>query len=315
LIIKKIIEKLQLLSGVEVFEDYDLTSMTTLGLRSKAQLFLKIKSERALIEVISLFSDTQLKYLVIGKGSNLILPEQISKPVIQLSFDIPLDDLSVLKDEYTLPGNTPLNILTGRAIKHGLRGWEAFTGIPASLGGAIWMNAGTSLGEIGSLVKEVKFLKASGEIVNHVVQAGDFYYRGNNFLNDGDIVISATLKHNGVEDCISREIIAYLRKRSKSQPLTKKTCGCTFKNIAQLQSGGTKPCVAGKVIDILGLKGLRYKDLVISPVHGNFIENHGSANQDDFLDFVSKINSRIEEAYDHTFEMEAIIYNDKPPSS
>ena len=66
-------------------------------------------------------------------------------------------------------------MMTGKAIKFGLSGWEVFTGIPATLGGAIWMNAGTSLGEIGQLVTSVKILRVNGKIETHHVSKGNFH--------------------------------------------------------------------------------------------------------------------------------------------
>ena len=70
----------------------------------------------------------------------------------------------VQRDSYWLPSSMPINVMTGKAIKLGLKGWEYFTGIPATLGGAIWMNAGTSLGEIGDLIKRVKILRRNGDV-------------------------------------------------------------------------------------------------------------------------------------------------------
>jgi UDP-N-acetylmuramate dehydrogenase len=303
------ITRIKKIRNIDVIESHDISNKSSLGLKCLAKIFLKIRTEQALFEIIKLLAEIKVKYLLLGKGSNLVLPQVITDPVIQLDFDLDTEELSELRESYSLGANMPLNIMTGKAIKYGLKGWEVFTGIPATLGGAIWMNAGTSLGEIAELITSVKILRASGLIEDYQVSAcKDFSYRKNHFLSSGDIIISANIKHKGVDSGVPQQIISYLKKRSRSQPLTKKTCGCTFKNIALMPDGGTKPCVAGKIIDILGLKGLRHKDLVVSPVHGNFIENHGYATQEDFLEFVDIINSRIENAYGHKLEMEAIIF-------
>ena len=296
------------IQDLEISENFDMRKKSTLGLISVAKVFIRIKTEPALVSLIEVLNNFKMEYFVIGKGSNIVLPEHINCPVLQLSLDGFSDELDSIKNFYELPANTPINVMTGKAIKYGLKGWEVFTGIPATLGGAIWMNAGTSLGEIGRLIKSVKILRKNGEIVTYSITKNDFSYRKNNFLNEGDIIVSAVIYHEGVDKNIPKVIIDYLKKRSSTQPLTKRTCGCTFKNTAIYPDGETKSCIAGKIIDIIGLKGTNYKDLVVSLVHGNFIENHGEATQDDFLNFIENINSRIEKSYGYKLEMEAIVY-------
>lgn len=307
---KDLIKHINQIEGIDLTSDLDISNKTTLGLKCIAKNFIQARTVDGLTNLISLFIQKKQNYLVIGKGSNLILPEKISNPVIQLCFNLPVEELSEEKHVYNLPASTPLNLMTGKAIKYGLRGWEVFTGVPATLGGAIWMNAGTSLGEIGELIKSLKVLRRNGVIEQHIVSEKDFSYRKNHFLNNGDIIISAEVTHRGIDKEVAKEIISYLRKRSKTQPLTKRTCGCTFKNVAIMDDGTTKPCIAGKVIDIMGLKGLHHRNLMVSDVHGNFIENHGVSTQADFLRFVETINSRIEKEYGHQLEMEAIVYRD-----
>lgn len=307
--IKQVIQEVCEQGSLELFEDYDLSKKTSIGVKSKASFFVKVSTEPKLIQLIKNLNNIEQKYLILGKGSNLILPKIVTDPVIQIAFEMPDQSFWDVRDTYWLPSSMPINVMTGKAIKLGLKGWEYFTGIPATLGGAIWMNAGTSLGEIGDLIKRVKILRRNGSVAIHDIKDGDFSYRTNNFLEDGDLILSAEVTHLGVDKSIPDQIIKYLKKRSSSQPLTKKTCGCTFKNIAVQPDGSTKSCIAGKIIDILGLKGLKHKDLMVSPIHGNFIENHGESTQDDFLEFVEKINSRIESEYGYKFEIEAIIYH------
>ena len=295
---------------LQIEENFDLTSFSTIKIKSIAKIFIKVESENSLIELIKIFNKNKISFLVIGRGSNLILPPVINKPVIKLAFRFDVKLLQNVKDSYFIPANVPLNILTGKAIKLGLKGWEVFTGIPANLGGAIFMNAGTSLGEIGSLIKSVKILKKNGKVINYKIKENDFTYRKNHFLESTDIILAAEVKHFGVDKDIPNKIINYLRKRSQNQPLTQNTCGCTFKNIAIFPDGRTNSCVAGQIIDIIGLKGFKYKNLRVSKVHGNFIENIGESTQEDFLELVEIINSRIEREYGHKLEMEAIVISD-----
>ena len=140
----------------------DLTKYSTMKLKSFGDL-ITIKSESALKTILPLLKKQNIEYRVLGWGANLLLPEKSSVPYIQLDFSFDKKILENAQDEYILPASISLAVLTSHAAKFGLKGWEVFTGIPASLGGAIFMNAGTNLGEIGSVIKEVKIITSSGE--------------------------------------------------------------------------------------------------------------------------------------------------------
>ncbi len=207
-----------------------------------------------------------------------------------------------------MPASLGLNALTAHAIKFGLKGWETFTGVPATLGGAIFMNAGTSLGEICEIVKDVTIYSMDGDFKKIIIDSNSFSYRQNNFLKNGEIILAATLIHHGKSNEIKKTIKEYIEYRKATQPLSKRTCGCIFKNKAVNQSGTPVPgCLAGQIIDKIGLKGFRYKNLQVSPVHANFIENLGESTYTDFVEFVGIISSKIEQETGLIFEYEVII--------
>ena len=165
-----------------------------------------------------------------GWGANILLPSSSTMPYVQLDFDFNRELLEQPQSEYILPASVSLAVLTSHAAKFGLKGWEVFTGIPASLGGAVYMNAGTNLGEIGSLVKEVKLMNKLGEIKLIKIDAHSFSYRKNHFVQPGDVIYEVTLSNLGLDPAISIKIKDYLEMRNKSQPLKEATCGCVFKN-------------------------------------------------------------------------------------
>ena len=123
---------------------------------------LKINNLNSLVDVVLYLKKNKKTYRTIGWGANFILPEEPSFVLIKLDFEFNKGVINNNEKVFRLPGSAPLNILTSLAIKYGLKGWEVFTGVPASLGGAIAMNAGTSLGEIGVLIKEVEILDNCG---------------------------------------------------------------------------------------------------------------------------------------------------------
>src|SRR5690606_37940156 len=129
-------------------------------------------------------------------------PSQPKQVIIHLDLPFDLNYLSESHDEYVLPASLGLNHLTAHAVKFGLSGWEVFTGIPASLGGAIYMNAGTNLGEIGALVKSVDIVNSDGVLRTLLVSDQSFSYRKNHFVKSGDVIVGATLIHRGKDSSI-----------------------------------------------------------------------------------------------------------------
>ena len=292
-------EKISSIEGCSFFPDHDLTSFTTMRLSSRGDL-VEVSSIPALQILLPLLQDEKREYLMIGWGANQILPAVSEKLVIHLNLPFDLNYLNELRPEYDLPASVGLNHLTGHAVRFGIKGWEVFTGIPASLGGAVFMNAGTNLGEIGSLVKKVLIVTKLGELKEVFINSESFSYRHNHFLHDGDVIVGATLIHRGTDPAISLKIKDYLEYRKKTQPLATKNCGCVFKN-------PHKELQAGRLIDRMGLKGLSVGGLRISPKHANFIENTGSSNWDQFQSLVNIIKTNMDTFYGIEFELEVKI--------
>lgn len=292
-------ENLKHISDIVFYENHDLTSFTTMRLSSRGDL-VEVKSVKALQKLLPLLNENKKNYLIVGWGANQILPAKCDDLVIHLDFPFDQNEISELKDEYTLPASLGLNHLTALAVKFGLKGWEVFTGIPASLGGAIFMNAGTNLGEIGNLVKNVEIVSAQGELRIETINQKSFSYRHNHFVRPGDVIVGATLVHHGTDEAISIRIKEYLEYRKRTQPLATRNCGCVFKN-------PYKEFQAGRLIDLMGLKGLSVGGLRISTKHANFIENSGSSSWDQFESLVNIIKSNMDHFYGIEFELEVKI--------
>ncbi len=276
--------------GVEVEIDKDLKKFSTMRLSSSGDL-ITIKSVEALKKVTRSLTEKNIHYRVLGWGANILLPTRSDRPYLQLDFSFDKKILENSQEEYCLPASISLATLTAHANRFGLKGWEVFTGIPASLGGALFMNAGTNLGEIGSIVKEVSIITKNGEEKTIKINSSSFSYRHNHFVDEGDVIYQARLFHFGIDSEISKKIREYLEMRTRTQPLKEWTCGCIFKNSQDLDRGQT--CRAGHFIDIIGLKGLSYKNLQISPKHANFMENRGESSYEDVLTFINIIQKEI----------------------
>lgn len=283
----------------------DLSKSSTFKLLAVGD-FISVRSKEALIKLIHVFNSHQVRYRMLGLGANQILPKTSPVPYLKLNLPFDKNILNQVQEKYKVSASLSINVLTAHAIKFGLKGWEVFTGIPATVGGAIFMNAGTALGEFGKIVHSVEIVRKDGQVENYIVNEKSFSYRKNNFLNEGDIIVGAELKHFGIDESIGKKIEEYLQYRSDTQPLWAKTCGCMFKNakIKQSLTNTLITCPAGKYIDIIGLTGLEYNGVKISRVHGNFFENNGEATYEDVIKLMEVVEKELFRNFGIKFESE-----------
>jgi UDP-N-acetylmuramate dehydrogenase len=287
------------ISDAAFTQQKNLKSATTFRLESVSD-YLEVKSVDALQRALPILTQNKTPYIVLGWGANQILPPRYKGVVIHLDLPFDASTFEKSRDSYSLPASLGLNLLTGHAVKFGLKGWDVFTGIPASLGGAIYMNAGTNLGEIGALVTEVSLVTPAGKLRVEKMDEKSFAYRKNFFVGPGEVIVGAKLKHLGLDPEIPQKIKSYLEYRKTTQPLATKNCGCVFKN-------PMKELPAGKLIDLLGLKSLECGGLQISSKHANFIENHGESSWDHFKTLTETIKFEMDVFYGIEFELEVKI--------
>jgi UDP-N-acetylmuramate dehydrogenase len=295
------LKTLQTYADLKIYHDQNLSSFFTMKISYQGTL-VEVFTEETLAKIFSLCDSYDIWPKIMGLGSNVVPTSHEMSFYLRYNPPYQKEQLQELKEEYRLPSSVPIGLLTQTAIRLGLKGWEALTGIPASLGGAVWMNAGTRFGDIGSLVKNVRYMKKNGVI--HTVETRPtekfFEYRRNLFLEDGDLILDVTLIYFGIEPSLGDVIRQYLLKRKNEQPLDKPTCGCVFKNPSMDYS-------AGRLIDLLGLKGWEFEGFMISHRHGNFIENRENGSSENFLKFVKMIQYELELQYGRCFELEVML--------
>lgn len=287
------------IKDLEFYKDKDLSRYSTMKLKSTGSLAVA-NTIQAVQEFVKEANNNKIEYRLLGWGANQLLVDQASFIYLHLEIKNKDDIFSELSKSYELSASTSLAKLTSHAAKYGIMGWEVFTGIPASLGGAIFMNAGTNLGEIGEVVSEVTIVKSNGEIEIHQVGKNSFHYRGNTFCKPGDVIVAAKLINNGTSDLIKKKITDYLKLRNDTQPLNQATCGCMFKNIDN--DGMT--CRAGLSLDIMGLKGLSIGGVRVSHKHANFMENYDQASRDDVMKLSRMVQSELALTLGLDFELE-----------
>ena len=242
-----------------------------------------------------------IKYFILGKGTNLIAPDDgYDGVVIKLGAEFnridvtdaatcTADDLSACRAAvgtiYAQAGAL-LSAISKKALEHGLAGFEFASGIPGSLGGAVLMNAGAYDGEIGTFVKRVRFLTAEGEIQEWTREQCDFSYRHSAFQNGQYTILGAALQFEKGEPAKIRALIEeYTRRRNEKQPLTYPSAGSTFKR--------PKGHFAGKLIQDAGLMGLSVGGAMVSRLHAGFVINTGNATAEDILSLIRLIQNTV----------------------
>jgi len=255
----------------------ELKRFTTLKVGGPAEVW-QIETTDDLLEA------TQEPYRAIGAGSNLLISDEgISERVIKLGSDF--NTLKTFKGQgdLWLGAATPLPGLVRRTAQAGLSGLEGLLGIPAVLGGAIAMNAGTRFGDMSDSLQEVEVFVDGGLERIKVSELG-LSYRHSTLPEDA-IITRARLKLTPSTPEKVETLLAKVDAARKGQPKVK-SAGCAFKNPA----GNS----AGHLIDVAGLKGLRVGDAMVSHEHGNFIVNLGNATANDVLKLTDLIRSKVD---------------------
>ncbi len=270
--------KLKQLETIEYEKDFDLKKISSFGIGGKADVVVFPKTKSELVKALSVMPNA----IVIGNGTNILFSDHgIKSPIITTR---------KMKDEVCINGtkitvSAGVNICTvcSETIKLGLAGFENLYGIPATIGGALFMNAGAFGTEISSILESVQILK-DGRIENLSKSDLKFGHRHSSFQTEKVVILEATfhLKQydsKKLEDKVKENILW----RIKNQP-TGKSAGSIFKKSIE---------PAGLLIDKAGLKGLKIGGAIVSNKHANFIINENNASAKDVLSLIKIIKDKI----------------------
>ena len=286
--------------GVQLQPKASLSELTSLGLGGTTDL-LRITKHGAIPQLLDLLDSNGIPHKFLGGGSNLLVRDgELSWIVLQLASpqpDVVLDGNFARVDAAADLGRT-----VTFCAKNDLGGMEGLIGVPGTVGGALRMNAGAYGMQIGTYVREVKlFRAATGKIETLRGDQISFEYRHTSFAAD-DMMLAVILE---LPSKPYKEILQGIRicneKRRSSQPLGQKSAGCIFKN----PPGAS----AGRMIDELGLKGLRVGDAQVSDRHANFFVNTGKATAQEMLSLIADVRERVQKAFDMILEYEVVVWN------
>ncbi len=260
-----------------------LSRHTTLRVGGPADMLVQPDSEQDLGVVLSFCREQRLPWLVLGRGSNLLVKDAGFRGIV-ISLSRPcFSAIEVAGASMKCGAGARLKAVAAEAKRAAIAGLEFLEGIPGSVGGALRMNAGAMGSSIFSVVSHVRVMDASGQIQDCAPAELGPGYRHCSGLRDR-IALAATLTgRSGQEEAIARRMAEFSRKRWSSQPAAS-SAGCIFKNPDSVP--------AGKLIEELGLKGTRVGGAVVSQEHGNFILNDGTATAADVLELIDLIKKR-----------------------
>lgn len=283
-------EDLEKLDVGEMIEDEPMYKHTTYKVGGPARIYLKVKDVDSLIKTIKYCGKHRVKYLVIGRGSNLLFSDREYEGLI-ISLNECFNEIKVNGSTMIAQAGVPMISLSYQAAKIGLSGFEFMGGIPGSIGGGIYMNAGAYKYDLASVVKTVTLLNEKHEVVTFNNEQMDFSYR-HSICQDNRklIVLEVTLELTAKSpDEIKAVLDKRKERRMSSQPWNMPSAGSVFRNPQD------KP--AWQYIDECGLRGYEIGGAQVSPKHSNFIVNNGYASAKDIYDLIMLVQEKVNEKF------------------
>ena len=272
-------------AGIAYKENEPLAAHCTFKIGGPARLFVQPADRAQLCRAVALCKAQGVRYYLLGNGSNILFADEGYNGVV-LDISSMQDTVEVHGTQLTAGAGVRLSALCKTALEHGLTGLEFAYGIPGTVGGAVYMNAGAYGGEMKDVLVSVTYLTREGEIVTEDAANLDLSYRHSIFEENGGCILSAKfhLKH-GDSAAIKARMDELMQKRIDKQPLDKPSAGSTFKRPAG--------AFAAALIDQCGLRGYRHGGAAVSDKHCGFVVNLGGATCADVLALCRQCREKV----------------------
>lgn len=281
-----------------------------------ADVLLRPRTREALAEIVHRCRRTGIPLRLLGEGANLLVADEGVDGIV-----VRLDAPAFREVERNADGQIDLVRVGAGAdlartlmdlARSGLAGLETLMGIPASIGGAIRMNAGGRYGSIGDAVHAVACLDDRGEFKIYPSSELDFGYRRTNLIDP--VILWAAFRVRQTDPVALRERIKEIAAYKKStQPLAEKSAGCMFRNPTDPETGETLS--AGRLIDEAGLKGLRIGSASVSDVHANFITIDRGGRANDAIALGDEVARRVADARGLELRREVVVWRREAEST
>lgn len=300
-------ERLAKAVGIENIEkDADMSKEVSFRAGGKADILVRPQNREQLIEVLSLLSKEDVNHLVMGNGSNLLIKDGGYRGVVVKISSAAFSDFEILKEEngyvYVRVGAGMLmGVLARKLTDNSLTGFEFASGIPGSLGGAVFMNAGAYDGEIKDIIVSAEVIDKDGTEIKTVdTKDMELSYRHSIFHNTGDVIISAELKFKqGNKEEIEAKMAELGKRRNEKQPVNYPSAGSFFKR--------PEGYFAGKLVQDAGLKGYTVGGAQVSELHSGFVINIGGATASDIVAVMKHCQKEVYDKFGVNLEPEVRI--------
>lgn len=302
-------------------ENEPMSVHTSFKVGGPARYFVKASSMESLKNALSFAREKHLPHFILGNGTNLLVSDKgYDGVVISLAGDFSeIEDLG--NGKFKVGAATPLGRFARHTLKQGYAGIHKLAGIPGTLGGAVYMNAGAYGQEIGQACTGVTVLDAGGNIRELSAAECGFGYRrsvfsnGNNGAGDdnGKIILAATFQLQSASSQgltaadLEAELAECMAKRKATQPLNMPNAGSTFKRLDKGATETPTQIAPGYYIEQAGLKGYRIGSAEVSTLHANFIVNAGGATAQDIKSLSEYVQNKVFEKFGIELKREIIL--------
>lgn len=302
-------EKLPAFARGEVLLDQPLKRYSSIQIGGPADALVFPADCKDLANLLHFAHENRVSWTVLGNGSNVLIKDGGIRGIV-IRLGKMLSQLQILEEiEEQILIEAEAGVSLAKLVEQGRQGgWEKVAplyGIPATIGGALWMNAGTRQGEIKDCVKSIKVMWADGTEETLPREKLDFEYRRLRLSGRGIILSGIFHFKKGDKLEIQKIMAEYQEKRRLTQPLDQPSLGSVFKN--------PEKGFAAQMIEEQGLKGVRVGGARISEKHANFIVNEGGATAKDVLALIGLIKDKIRDELDIKLELEAKVLGEDEP--
>ena len=283
--------------------DEPLKNHTTFQIGGKCIALIEPKKVEDIIEAIKICRENNLNFFVIGNGSNLLVPDDGYNGVI-IKIKSEFSNIQVEGECLITQSGAKLSEVYTVAYENSLTGFEFASGIPGTIGGAIFMNAGAYGGEMKDIVESVEVLDLDNYEVKELKNEElEFSYRKSIIQRKNYIVLTIKLKlKKGNKEEINAVYEDLRKKRNSKQPLNFGSAGSTFKR--------PEGHFASKLIEDAGLKGYHINDAWVSEKHSGFIVNKGNASYKEVMELIEYVQKVVFEKFEVKLETEVRILKD-----
>lgn len=286
---------------IKIYKSYNLQKLSTFNIGGNAEFFCMPKTISHIFEALKFANNNSLDIYVIGGGSNILFSDIGLKGIVISTKK--LNNYQISGNIITVEAGIIFKKLNKLMIKHNLKGLEFTGGLPGTIGGAVFMNARAYGNEMSEVIKSVTAIKKNCQIIHLKNKELDFSYKGSIFKKNPDLLIyniTLELKNGNLKE-IKKNYKKNINDRISKEQYDYPSAGCIFKNNYE------KGIIAGKIIDELGLKGLKIGDAEVFRKHANFIINKNKARAEDVKKLIELIEKKVYEEKKIKLEREIVL--------